>query len=148
MERGEYLLKIMGERGYNAMSLAKASGVPYTTIRSMIERNLSNASIDNVLRIGKVLGVDAETLGDPKSSSAEIDGPTFSKEAQVVAVKYDKLDDKGKHTVDTVLDMEYNRIHKPYLVPIAAHEREGATEEDMQHDLELLRKIKEKHNRG
>ncbi|KEF40164.1 SOS response transcriptional repressor, RecA-mediated autopeptidase [Schinkia azotoformans MEV2011] len=65
MERGEYLTKIMEDKGFNAMSLSKSSGVPYTTIRSMIERNLTNASVDNVIKICKVLGVSVETLNKP-----------------------------------------------------------------------------------
>lgn len=44
------------------MSLSKVAGVPYTTIRSMIERDLSNASIDNTLKICRVLGVQIEEI--------------------------------------------------------------------------------------
>lgn len=65
MKRGEFLVKMIEEKGFNTMSLSKASGVPYTTIRSMIERNLSNASIDNVLKICRVLGIEAEAFADP-----------------------------------------------------------------------------------
>lgn len=142
MERGEYLLKIMDKQGYNVMSLSKESGVPYTTIRSMIERNLSNASIDNILRIGKVLGVDAETLGDPKSAEIALGDSIISKEAQAIGCKYDKLDNRGKHTVETVVEMEYNRIHKPYLVPVAAHNDDESDEqlELMRQDIEDLKK--------
>lgn len=46
--------------------------------------------------------------------------------------KYRQLDEKGQHTVDTILDMEYNRCTNDYLMPIAAH----ADNED---DLNLLR---------
>ncbi|RED54767.1 hypothetical protein DFP95_12123 [Cohnella lupini] len=48
------------------MSLSKTSGVAYTTIRSMIERDLSGASIDNLLLIGKALNMDAAELADPE----------------------------------------------------------------------------------
>lgn len=67
MKRGQFLVEIMEKRGFNAMSLSKASGVPYTTIRSMIERDLTNASIDNVLKICRVLDIDAEALADPEN---------------------------------------------------------------------------------
>ncbi|OAT74526.1 helix-turn-helix domain-containing protein [Parageobacillus thermoglucosidasius] len=62
MNRGEYLKKIIEEKGYNIMSLSRESGVPYTTIRSMIERDLTNASIDNVIKICRVLGISVEAL--------------------------------------------------------------------------------------
>lgn len=64
MERGEYLTKIMEEKGLTPMTLSKASGVAYTTIRSMIERNLVNASVDNVLKICQVLGISVESLNN------------------------------------------------------------------------------------
>lgn len=62
MNRGERLKNIIEEKGYSVMSLSRESGVPYTTIRSMIERNLTNASIDNVIKICRVLGIDVESL--------------------------------------------------------------------------------------
>lgn len=64
MDRGERLKNIIEEKGYSVMSLSRESGVPYTTIRSMIERNLTNASIDNVIKICRVLGIDVESLID------------------------------------------------------------------------------------
>lgn len=70
------------------MSLSKASGVAYTTIRSMIERNLTNASIDNVLKICAVLGIKAESLNEenlgettePKTIAAHHDGDKWTPE--------------------------------------------------------------------
>lgn len=71
MKRGEFLLKVIEDKGFNVMSLSKASGVAYTTIRSMIERDLSNASIDNVLKICNVLGITAESLAQAKLDEME-----------------------------------------------------------------------------
>lgn len=48
--------------------------------------------------------------------------------------KYNLIDDKGKHTVDTVLEMEYMRCNNPHLLPNAAHDLPGATAEDKAHD--------------
>ncbi|BBI32333.1 helix-turn-helix domain-containing protein [Cohnella abietis] len=71
VSRGEYLSKIIEEKGFNVMSLSKASGVAYTTIRSMIERDLANASIDNVLKICATLGITAESLNEKALSHKE-----------------------------------------------------------------------------
>jgi transcriptional regulator with XRE-family HTH domain len=57
----------------------------------------------------------------------------FSRERKLLE-KYNMLDDNGKHTVDTILEMEYLRCNKPHLLPNAAHERPGATQEDKVHD--------------
>ncbi|MFC4305749.1 helix-turn-helix domain-containing protein [Cohnella boryungensis] len=78
MKRGEFLSKVIAEKGFNNMSLAKASGVPYTTIRSMIERDLSNASIDNLLLICKVLDVPPELLADPENWSNDKTQPYYA----------------------------------------------------------------------
>lgn len=67
MNRGERLKNIIEEKGYTVMRLSRESGVPYTTIRSMIERNLTNASIDNVIKICRVLGIDVESLIDQRN---------------------------------------------------------------------------------
>lgn len=59
----------------------------------------------------------------------------ISKTDQELLHKYHYIDDKGKHTVDTILEMEYNRCsaecaeaamikpeeNKPHLLPVAAH---------------------------
>jgi repressor LexA len=67
VDRGERLKNIIEEKGYSVMSLSRESGVPYTTIRSMIERDLTNASIDNVIKICRVLGIDVESLIDQRN---------------------------------------------------------------------------------
>ncbi|WP_367569310.1 helix-turn-helix domain-containing protein [Lacrimispora sp.] len=70
--------------------------------------------------------------------------------------KYHYIDDKGKHTVDTVLEMEYNRCktaddskvvkikteeEKPHQIPDAAHRRTDieVTEEMKKHDDDLMK---------
>lgn len=85
MKRGEYLLKIIEDKGFSIMSLSKASGVAYTTIRSMIERDLVNASIDNVIKICKVLGIsvdvfNAENVDEVQSIAAHHDGEDWTEE--------------------------------------------------------------------
>ncbi|WP_339161716.1 XRE family transcriptional regulator [Siminovitchia sp. FSL W7-1587] len=62
MSRGEKLKAYIDSKGYTVMELSKRSGVAYTTIRSMIERNLSNASIDNTIKICEALGISVEDL--------------------------------------------------------------------------------------
>lgn len=66
MKRGEYLVKIAKEKGYNLSSLAKKAGVPYTTVRSMVERNLESSSVGNLMKICKVLEVSIDDLFEEK----------------------------------------------------------------------------------
>jgi len=62
LKRSERLVSLMKENGHSYRSLANESGVAYTTIKSMVERDLKNASIDNVIKIAKVLGVTSDYL--------------------------------------------------------------------------------------
>ncbi|KEZ51353.1 helix-turn-helix domain-containing protein [Metabacillus indicus] len=78
MKRGEYLDRMIKEKGFTIMSLSKASGVAYTTLRSMIERDLKNASIDNVLKVCKVLGIKADDLAKEEYDELEISSTNTS----------------------------------------------------------------------
>lgn len=62
MKRGEKLTKIIKEKKLTVSSLAKKADIPYTTLRSMIENNLINSSVDNVIKICKPLGIAVEDL--------------------------------------------------------------------------------------
>lgn len=54
--------------------------------------------------------------------------------------KYNSLDEKGKHTVNTVLNIEYSRCVELHLEPIAAHNDDCSEEQIklMQQDLDDL----------
>lgn len=63
MKKGEKLEKmILRSRYKNISQFSKAAGVPYTTIKSFIERDLERASIDSVLKVANTLGVKIEDL--------------------------------------------------------------------------------------
>lgn len=63
MSKGERLEKLIKESPYkNVSRFSKASGVPYTTIKSFIERDLNKAAIDSVVKIAKTLNVSVEYL--------------------------------------------------------------------------------------
>lgn len=57
--------------------------------------------------------------------------------------KYRKLDDKGRHTVNTVLDMEYNRLQENSFEVVAAHNDDYSEEQQslMKEDLAELEKL-------
>lgn len=84
------------------MSLSKESGVPYTTIRSMIERNLVNASIDNVLKICSVLGIKAEELDGRKPTNA---GNNLS-ESEILTLAAHKIGHEGALTEEQLAQIK------------------------------------------
>lgn len=72
MSRGERLVEYMDAKGFNARDLSRESGVAYTTIRSMIERDLANASIDNTIKICKALGIEVEDIIKEKTTETKV----------------------------------------------------------------------------
>lgn len=62
MKRTAIVQSAMDRRRMGPRDLAKETGVAYTTIRSMLERDFTNASIDNVSKICKALGLTLDDL--------------------------------------------------------------------------------------
>lgn len=71
----------------------------------------------------------------------------ISKEEQNHLRKYRFIDNKGKHTVDTVLKVEYDRCveeeklyeEKPHLILNAAHAIEGGSQEGQKRDMDMMK---------
>ncbi|AJA50095.1 helix-turn-helix domain-containing protein [Clostridium pasteurianum DSM 525 = ATCC 6013] len=80
-----------------------------------------------------LLGLDNNKINTIKTK--------FSPEENTIISKYRILDTKGKHTVNTILDMEYNRCKEDQSTPLAAHDREDikVSEQDKQHDIDIMK---------
>lgn len=63
MTREEYLKQLIIEDSGTLKDFAKKINMPYTTLYS-ISRNVGGASIDNILKICKVLGISADALAE------------------------------------------------------------------------------------
>lgn len=63
MTREEYLKQLIIEDSGTLKDFAKKINMPYTTLYS-ISRNVGGASIDNILKICKVLGISADVLAE------------------------------------------------------------------------------------
>ena len=63
MTREEYLKQLIIEDSGTLKDFAKKINMPYTTLYS-ISRNVGGASIDNTLKICKVLGISADDLAE------------------------------------------------------------------------------------
>lgn len=128
--------------------------MPWTTLDSILKRGVLKSNITSLLRITKELNIDTESLASGKITDTNqpyLDAKIILDESNLL-FKYRTLDDKGKHTVDTVLEMEHNRCRTEkniYLVAEseeqygvkAAHNDAPMTEEEkklMRQDLDEL----------
>lgn len=94
---------LMNQNGDDNNSvLAKRSGIPYTTIDGLFKRGWEKAQISTIQKICDYYGVSLDYMvyGADKLSA----------ESQVLAAKFDNLDDSGKDVVIAVTDLQIKRI--------------------------------------
>ena len=87
---------------------AFAVDIPLSTINSALHNGVGGSSFDTVMRICKILGIKAMSndaalyLTDDIALTAEL-------EAVYAMTQYAKLDDYGRHTISSVMQVEYDR---------------------------------------
>lgn len=62
MRRAEVLKKLIEATGLNTKAFAEKAGIPYTTLRSMLMRGVGGASVDNVIKVCRALGITTEEM--------------------------------------------------------------------------------------
>lgn len=62
MRRAEILKKLIEDTGLNTKAFAEKAGIPYTTLRSMLMRGVGGASVDNVIKVCRALGITTEEM--------------------------------------------------------------------------------------
>ncbi len=129
------------ELGLTLEEVGKIVGVSKSTVRKWETGYIENMKRDKIALLAKALEVSPLFIMGIEESSKDSGQESITKEEQDHIHKYRSLDGKGKHTVDTVLEMEYNRCNKPHLIPAAAHNDYADDEEQqrlMQEDLDEL----------
>lgn len=98
------LRTLMKQNKDNNATLAKKSGIPYTTIDGLFKRGWEKAQITTIQKICDFYGVSLDYMvyGTGK----------LSEESQMLAAKFDNLDDAGKEAVTAVTDSQVKRIEK------------------------------------
>ncbi|MBF8418915.1 XRE family transcriptional regulator [Heyndrickxia coagulans] len=60
--RTEVVEKLIDEKFPSAKAFAEHIDIPYTTLKSILKRGIGNATVDNVLKICKGLGITTDQL--------------------------------------------------------------------------------------
>lgn len=103
MKIGEFLQIHMSEKKITQAELARRSGVPASTISSIIARNNDRVAIESMLKLCKVLECDIEEYIN------SLKGKDVKHLPQSFERKYYALDKYGRELVDLVLDHEHQR---------------------------------------
>ena len=137
MDMGQKIYDLRIQKGMTLEELGDKVGVGKSTVRKWENGIIANMKRDKIAKLAEALGTSPAYLMGWDGEKSK-DQKVISKSEQELIHKYNSIDAKGKHTVDTVLEMEYNRCNKSHLVVNAAHAIEGATEEELQHDNDIM----------
>ena len=88
---------LMKEHGLTRGTLAKATGIPYTTIVGFYERDSGSIRLSNIRKLAQWFGVSVEYLCDDSREPGDADGDVFAK-------KYAALSEKSRRIVDSVME--------------------------------------------
>lgn len=144
------------ELGLTLKEVAKLVGVASSTIQRYENGSIDNPKLPVLQAIASALNVNPVWLAKeeaPMEVNINKNKVEINKENFELINKYNSLDEKGKHTVNTVLNMEYNRCNNEICatamvaesydeyMPIAAHNDFADNPEEqrlMQEDLDEL----------
>lgn len=160
MNKTEFLKEMISKTGLNMKAFAEKADIPYTTLRSMLERGVENASVNNVIKICSELNITIEELYEISENTSNL----MSKEEITLLKNYNKLNGLGKKEANKRVselteinkykkENDSNQIvelpkkekqiwaeeDKEHLMPIASHDRNGEfSEEEYKHDNDIM----------
>lgn len=87
-QRAELLRKLMDEKNMKVSDVVKKSGLPYSTVKAILERGAEKAGYVNVCKICNALGISADELEkmvmdnsyNPTTIAAHFDGDEYTEE--------------------------------------------------------------------
>ncbi|MBR3837827.1 MAG: helix-turn-helix domain-containing protein [Clostridia bacterium] len=93
--------RLLKENKMTKAALAKESGIPYTTLDSMLKRETDTARLEAIFRMAKALGTSVEAL----VFDDEEEVPVSPEEKRILEL-YSLLDSRGKNTVLSLMERE------------------------------------------
>lgn len=87
-QRAELLRKLMEEKNMKVADIVRISGLPYSTVKAILERGAEKAGYVNVCKICNALEISADELEkmvnnqnyEPTTMAAHLDGKDFTEE--------------------------------------------------------------------
>lgn len=85
-QRAELLRKLMEEKNMKVADIVRISGLPYSTVKAILERGAEKAGYVNVCKICNALGISADELEkmvvdqnyQPTTLAAHFDGDEYT----------------------------------------------------------------------
>lgn len=67
--KAKVLAELIDRKGVSRRAFAEEAGIPPTTLQSMLTRGVGRASIDNVMKVCRTLGITVEQLEEMANKS-------------------------------------------------------------------------------
>mgnify|MGYP001517618936 CR=1 FL=1 len=83
--------------------------IPLSTINSALHNGVGGSSFDTVMRICKILGIKAMSDDAALYLTCLLYTSDAADETERLLTQYAKLDDYGRHTISSVMQVEYDR---------------------------------------
>lgn len=115
MKLGKIIKDYTEEHNISIREFARKCGLSNTYISNIVNKENSNPSVEALEKLASVMGYTTlqlfELVDDDQVFNLGSKPMKLTDSETELITKFRKLDDTGKHTVNTVLEMEYNRIN-------------------------------------
>ena len=108
MRREDIIKKLISEKGMSLKSFAKSIDMPYSTFYSILKRGLSQAAVDNVIKICKGLDITVEELEE----MAEKDTTNIKRPTTIAAHADDDLTEEEMQEVEEYIEYLLSKRNK------------------------------------
>lgn len=105
MSFNKKVIKLLKEKKKSKADLAKAAGIPYTTLDSMLKRDSDTARFATIYKIAQYLEVSVEELVFEKDSRL-FDREVYTEEEKKLISDYRLIDSRGKGAVCALIYQE------------------------------------------
>ena len=107
----EYVKHLIKSSGYFVKGFAKSIGLPYTTLLGMLKNGLGGASVDNVIRVCKGLGITVEDLARFEDTQDLVEPFYVNQHERLVVTQYRNLPEM-RPAIDVILGIINASDHK------------------------------------
>lgn len=144
MDKTEKLKHIILSKYNSVREFAKVAKIPSTTLTSALDKGIGGMAVDRIIKICEILNIDIRTF-EAITNSLDIN---LSEEENILLVNFNELNSSGKKEANKrVAELTELPRYKfldekeDYLMPIAAHAKEGSSEEDIKSDIEKIKNL-------
>lgn len=101
----DVLERLMETHNLNKNTLAKESGIPYTTIDGFWKKGCDNTKLSTLVKLSEYFEISLDALLDRQSNSN-----TYNNDEKEIITQYRTLDDHGREIIRSNLTIEAKRI--------------------------------------